>query len=53
MEQILTLYALPYDPQSPVICFDERPWFLIGETLLPVPMHPGQVRAGAQRALRL
>ena len=44
MEQILALYALPYDPQYPVICFDERPCFLIGETLLPVPMRPGQVR---------
>jgi hypothetical protein len=44
MEQILALYALPYDPQYPVICFDERPCFLIGETLTPVPMRPGQVR---------
>jgi hypothetical protein len=44
MEHILALYALPYDPKYPVICFDERPCFLIGETLLPVPMRPGQVR---------
>jgi len=44
MEQILALYALPYDPQYPVICFDERPCFLIGETLLPVPMRPGKLR---------
>jgi hypothetical protein len=44
MEQILALSALPYDPQYPVICFDERPWFLIGETLMPVPRRPGNVR---------
>ncbi len=44
MEQILALYALPYDPAYPVICFDERPCFLIGDTLVPVPMQPGKVR---------
>jgi hypothetical protein len=44
MEHILALYALPYDPAYPVVCFDERPCFLIGETLTPVPMSPGRVR---------
>ena len=44
MEQILALYALPYDPAYPVICFDERPCFLIGDTLTPLPMQPGTVR---------
>jgi hypothetical protein len=44
MEQLLALYALPYDPQYPVVCFDERPCFLIGDTLLPQPMQPGKVR---------
>jgi len=44
MEQLLALYALPYDPAYPVICFDERPCFLIGETLTPMPMQPGKVR---------
>ena len=44
MEQILALYALPYDPADPVICFDERPCFLIGETVLPIPVQPGKVR---------
>lgn len=44
MEQLLALYALPYDPAYPVICFDERPCFLIGDTLMPVPMRPGNVR---------
>ncbi len=44
MEQILALYALPYDPAYPVVCLDERPCFLIGERLVPIPMQPGKVR---------
>jgi hypothetical protein len=43
LEQILALYALPYDPTQPVICFDERPCFLIGETLSPRPMRKGEI----------
>lgn len=37
MEDVLDLYAEPYDPQRPVICFDEKPYPLIGETRLPLP----------------
>ena len=44
MEQILWLYALPYDPRYPVICFDERPCFLIGDRIDPLAMQAGQVR---------
>ncbi len=44
MEQILALYTLPYDPTYPVVCFDERPCFLIGDRLTPVPMQSGKVR---------
>ncbi|MFN2246922.1 MAG: IS630 family transposase [Candidatus Promineifilaceae bacterium] len=44
MEQILWLYALPYDPLYPVVCFDERPCFLIGDTVEPLSMQSGQVR---------
>jgi hypothetical protein len=44
MEQILWLYALPYDPFYPVMCFDERPCFLIGDTVEPLAMQSGQVR---------
>jgi transposase len=44
MEQILWLYALPYDPLYPVVCFDERPCFLIGDTVEPLAMQSGQVR---------
>jgi len=43
LEHILHLYALPYDPHFPVVCFDERPCFLIGDTLLPRPMRKGEI----------
>ena len=33
MEQLLWLYSLPYDPRYPVVCFDERPCFLIGDRI--------------------
>ena len=44
MEQILWLYGLAYDPLYPVICFDERPCFLIGEAIEPLAMQSGRVR---------
>jgi hypothetical protein len=44
MERILWLYTLPYDPLYPVICFDERPCFLIGDVVEPLAMQSGQVR---------
>jgi hypothetical protein len=43
MEQILWLYGLPYDPHYPVLCFDERPCFLIGDTVEPLALQSGQV----------
>lgn len=42
MEQILHLYALPYDKQYPTLCFDERPYFLIGEEVERLEMKAGQ-----------
>jgi hypothetical protein len=43
MEDILGVYALAYDPVYPVICFDERPCFLIGDTIAPIPTQEGKV----------
>jgi len=42
MERLLWLYALPYDPHYPVICFDERPCFLIGDAVATLTMRSGQ-----------
>jgi hypothetical protein len=44
MERILWLYALAYDPDYPVVCFDERPCFLIGDRVDPIAMQEGKVR---------
>ena len=44
MEQILWLYGLAYDPLYPLICFDERPCFLIGDAVEPDAMQSGRVR---------
>lgn len=43
LEIILRLYLLPYDDEYPIICFDERPCFLIGDTIEGLEMKPGQV----------
>ncbi len=42
MEDVLDLYAEPYDPKRPVVCFDERPYQLLGDKYDPLPMEPGQ-----------
>jgi hypothetical protein len=44
MEEVLDLYEEPYDPRSPMICFDERPCQMLGEVRDPLPMAPGKVR---------
>jgi hypothetical protein len=44
MEDVLYQYALPYDPLRPLICFDERPCFLIGEVGSILPMSPGKAK---------
>lgn len=43
MEDVLSVYARPYDAQRPVVCLDEAAKQLLGEVKAPVPMQPGQV----------
>jgi len=42
MELILQLYAKPYNPQYPVVCFDERPCQLLASVTPDEPMQPGR-----------
>jgi hypothetical protein len=42
MEDVLATYALPYDPEIPLICMDEASKQLIGEVAVPLPPRPGQ-----------
>jgi hypothetical protein len=44
MEQLLWLYQQPYNARFPVVCFDERPCFLIGEAVAAQAMQSGKVR---------
>jgi len=44
MENILGLYALPYNEQYPVISFDERPCFLIGDVVEGLELKANQVK---------
>jgi len=42
MEDLLELYAEPYDWRHPVVCFDERPYQMVEETRTPLPAQPGR-----------
>ena len=42
MEMVLDVYKRPLDPRYPVVCMDESPKQLIGETKIPIPASPGQ-----------
>jgi hypothetical protein len=42
MEDVLELYAEPYDPKQPVVCFDEKSVQLVAETRVPRLPTPGQ-----------
>ena len=44
MEDVLHQYQLPYNPDYPLICFDERPCFLIGDVGAILPMSPGKAK---------
>ncbi len=41
MEDVLELYAEPYDPDRPVVCFDECSKELHGQVGDPIPVAPG------------
>ena len=46
MEEVLETYEKAYDPNCPVVCMDEQPVQLIGETRVPIPAtkeHPERV----------
>ena len=41
MEDVLEVYARPYDPKFPVLCMDGSNMQLIGEVKEPIPASPG------------
>jgi hypothetical protein len=42
MEKVLEVYKRPYDEKRPVVCMDESPKQLIGETRTPIAAEPGK-----------
>lgn len=38
MEDVLEVYARPYNEKYPVVCMDEKPFQLLDEYLAPIPM---------------
>ena len=44
MEDVLDLYAEPYDPNQPVVCFDETSTQLLSDVREPLPAQPGRPR---------
>jgi len=44
MEDVLAQYERPYDPLYPLLCFDERPCFLIEQIGGILPMSPGKAK---------
>ena len=50
MEDVLDRYAEPYDPQRPVVCFDETSTQLLAETR---PLSPAPAGTSAAAGLRI
>ena len=42
MEDVLDLYEEPDDPKRPRVCFDERPFQMLGGVTEPLPVRPGR-----------
>lgn len=41
MEDVLAVYARPFNPDKPVVCMDEKPYQLLDEARKSIPMQPG------------
>lgn len=44
MEDVLDLYEEPYDEKFPVVCFDEKPYQMLQDILMPLPTTKGRVK---------
>ena len=42
MEDVLAVYARPYDPARPVVCMDEKPYQFLADARDPLPAAPGR-----------
>jgi hypothetical protein len=44
MKDVVALYAQPYDPARPTVCFDEQPVQLLADARATRPLKPGYSR---------
>ena len=52
MVEVLETYEKAYDPKCPVVCMDEQPVQLVGETRKPIPAtkkHPKRINYEYER----
>jgi len=43
MEDVLEVYARPYNPRKPVVCMDEKPYQKLDHKREPLPVKPGSI----------
>jgi hypothetical protein len=43
MEDVLEVYARPYNPERPVVCMDEKPYQKLDDVRDPLPARPGSI----------
>lgn len=53
MEDILHLYAQPYETRRPLVCFDEKPLTVHGNVREPLPLKPGVAQRSDYEYARL
>jgi hypothetical protein len=53
MEDILTVYARPYDKNRPVVCMDEKPYQLVSLSRNSIPMKSGSPQREDYEYIRL
>ncbi len=52
MEEILHLYGLAANETCPLVCFDEKSYQMIGHTIEPIEMKPGQSKKISEKYVR-
>ena len=52
MEEILHLYSLERNEKWPLVCFDEKSYQVLGHTLTPIEMKPGQPKKISEKYVR-
>src|SRR3954452_16314750 len=50
MEDVLDVYARPFDHARPVVCMDEKPYQLLAHARDPIPAAPGRDRSSSSAA---